>query len=272
MAINNFSTFVDMEKLQYLQDTFATATGMSAVIIDMGGKQVTKPSNQREFCYNYVKQSNTGRRLCEKCEKDGIGTYTCHAGLTEFSENIIVEGETVAKVIGGQTRTGEIDEDVIKQLSTKLDLDMSSLTEIAKKIPVQSEEAVKAASKLLAEIISLYIHSEHYMKHNDKKVAILETEVKNVLEDTNAISTHTEELRHISKRQNILALNASIEAGRAGEAGKGFSVVADQMAVLSKQSSDIYSSITTFAKNIDTSIHKLDNFFGTSNEDEDMMV
>ena len=232
MAISNFSSFVDMEKLQYLQ-------------------------------------SSTGRRLCDKCDKEGMGTYTCHAGLTDFSEPIIIDGETVAKAVGGQVKTAEIDEATIKQLASKLDLDATTLSNAIENIPLVKEEKVVSASKLFAEIVTLFINSEYYMKHNDKKVNILETEVKNVLEDTNAISTHTEELRHISKRQNILALNASIEAGRAGEAGKGFSVVADQMAVLSKQSSDIYSSITTFAKNIDSSIHKLDNFFSKNGDDED---
>lgn len=272
MAISNFSNFVDMEKLQYLQDTFSNATGLSAVIVDMTGKQLTKPSNQNDFCYNYVKQSNTGRRLCDKCDKEGMGTYTCHAGLTDFVEPIIIDGETVAKVLGGQVKTAPLDESAIKQLASKLDLDAGNLTNIINNMPLVKEDTVIASSKLFAEIVTLFINSEYYMKHNDKKVAILETEVKNVLEDTNAISTHTEELRHISKRQNILALNASIEAGRAGEAGKGFSVVADQMAVLSKQSSDIYSSITTFAKNIDSSIHKLDNFFSKTDEDEETMV
>jgi methyl-accepting chemotaxis protein len=194
--------------------------------------------------------------------------YTCHAGLTEFSEPVLINGEVVAKVIGGQVITKEINNESLEQLASKFDIDVHALKDALSKVPTRTEDSVTAASKLLADIITQFINSEYYMTHNEKKVAILETEVKNVLEDTNAISAHTEELRHISKRQNILALNASIEAGRAGEAGKGFSVVADQMADLSKQSSDIYSSITTYAKNIDSSIHKLDSFFNDELVDE----
>ena len=272
MAISNFSKIVDMNKLQKLQDSFANATGLSAVVVDLNGKQLTKPSNQSDYCLNHIRQTNTGRRLCEKCDKEGNGVYTCHAGLTDFSIPIVINGETVAKVLGGQTVTKELSEDELKQIANKYDLDARSLIESYRKIPVNSSESVNDASDLFAQVVTMFISSEYYMNRNDNKLAILETEVKNVLEDTNAISTHTEELRHISKRQNILALNASIEAGRAGEAGKGFSVVADQMAVLSKQSSDIYSSITTFAKNIDSSIHKLDNFFNEDEEDEDLLI
>ena len=233
MAISNFSTFVDMEKLQNLQNAFANSTNLALVIVDANDKQITKPSNPSNVVAS-------GQKLNDKKIK---------ADKADFVENVLFENETVAKVI-------------VEPIKEDVD---SSLDNVALEI-------IKTSTKLFADVVGLFINSEYYVKHNDKRVSILETEVKNVLEDTNAISTHTEELRHISKRQNILALNASIEAGRAGEAGKGFSVVADQMAVLSKQSSDIYSSITTFAKNIDTSIHKLDNFFNDSFDDDNLMV
>ena len=57
-----------------------------------------------------------------------------------------------------------------------------------------------------------------------------------------AANTSTSKIADYSRKQNMLALNASIEAARAGESGRGFAVVATEvqklaegMAVVSKE-------------------------------------
>ena len=58
-------------------------------------------------------------------------------------------------------------------------------------------------------------------------------------------------------KQNILALNASIEAARAGDAGRGFSVVAREVEKLSKESKELNGNISENTERISDLIHNL---------------
>jgi methyl-accepting chemotaxis protein len=84
---------------------------------------------------------------------------------------------------------------------------------------------------------------------------------ENLLQEVNALSSHTEALQRmakdvgdIAKQTNLLALNAAIEAARAGEVGRGFAVVADEVRKLSTLSGETGKKIAETVETVNLAI------------------
>ena len=70
---------------------------------------------------------------------------------------------------------------------------------------------------------------------------------------------------NVTKKTNLLGLNASIEAARAGESGLGFAVVANQITSLSDSTKQSLSQINSVLSTIQTSITDIYDRFQSSN-------
>lgn len=252
---------VDLEELQKMQDMFALATGMAAVTVDLKGNYVTKPSNFTDFCMDYTRKSTLGANRCAKCDAEGEGAYFCHAGLMDFAEPIVVNGEHLGNILGGQVLPKEPDIAQFEAIAEELSIPKEDYIKALKKVTVRSEESIRAASQMLRELVTYLVNFQYALKKDEEKISVLKIELKNMIAHTEDITEKVKELEKISSRQNILSLNASIEAARAGEAGRGFAIVANQMGDLAKDSSKIYSSIIQDAGEIHTSVTNLDSTF-----------
>lgn len=94
--------FMNMNKLQEIQNNFSEATGLAAIAVGKNGEYITEGSNFTDFCMKYTRGSKEGNRRCVKCDNECSGTYFCHAGLMDFSVDIVVNGEKMGAIIGGR--------------------------------------------------------------------------------------------------------------------------------------------------------------------------
>lgn len=253
--------YVELEELQRVQDMFSAATGLAIAISELNGTPITKPSNFTDFCTKYTKKSKEGAARCEKGHASKTGTYQCHAGLMSFTEPIVIGGEHVANIIGGQVRTKEGDTEEIRQIARELDIPEEEYVRAFEKLPIHSEESVRMAAELIKLVLNGLASSGQAVQYDEEKMTILKGEIENMVHKAQDITLKTQDLEKISKRQNILSLNASIEAARAGDAGRGFNIVANQMGELAKSSTTIYASIITDAGAIHTSAMNVEKTF-----------
>lgn len=253
--------FMDLSKLQQIQDDFSNATGLAAIAVGMDGEYLTKGSNFTDFCMKYTRGSQEGMRRCVKCDNECTGTYFCHAGLMDFSVDIVVSGEKVGAIIGGQVLPSPPDEDKFRKIAQELGIDPEQYVQALRKVPVSTEKKIRASANLLGIIVNQLVNLEYFRNTNAGRLSGVQQGVEQSNELIQTINDNTSHLKAIAKKQNILSLNASIEAARSGEAGAGFAVVAKSMQELSSQSAVIYNEIEKSVAEITERISSLVSLF-----------
>lgn len=246
--------FMNLEELQNIQDQFSDSTGLAAIAVDMDGNYITRGSNFTDFCMKYTRGSAEGSKRCIKCDTECSGTYFCHAGLMDFSADILVEGEKVGAVIGGQVLPNKPDEEQFRVIARELGVNEEEYIRALHNVPIRSERMIRASANMLGNIINQLVNLEYFKIRNQKKITIFDREIATSLKSVNDIKSSVESLQKLASMQNILAINASIEAARAGVAGKGFTVVAREFGELSSNSGEVYNEIKDGIKIIERSV------------------
>ncbi len=249
--------FTDMVKFEEIMSNWAKATGLATVAVGADGKYISECYNFTDFCIKLTRGSDEGRRRCEQCDREGKGVYHCHAGLIDFGIDLVVEGEKVGSVIGGQVLPEHPDEEKFAKVARELGIDEDAYLKALDKVNVKTEEAIIASANLLGEVLNNFINAEYSRKYSGKLIESLTTGVADCERLVRDIQQNTADLNRIQQRQNILALNASIEAARAGDAGKGFAVVAKEVGNLSVESRQLNEQISKTIDNISHVVHNM---------------
>ncbi|BAK97398.1 putative methyl-accepting chemotaxis protein [Oscillibacter valericigenes Sjm18-20] len=255
----DINKLIDKKTLQQIQDKFSDATGLAAIAVDMNGNYITEGSNFTEFCMKYTRGSAEGLRRCVKCDNECTGTYYCHAGLMDFSCDLVINGEKVGAIIGGQVLPNEPDEAYFRKIARELGINEDEYIKALHKVPIKNEKSIQASAGLLADVVNLLINLKYIENMNKKKVDVFNSELSSVTSNISSIKTNTSELEDIASMENILSINAMIEASRAGRAGNSFAIVAREMSELSKKSTGAYSKIKDCAEQVTKSVNRMNN-------------
>jgi ligand-binding sensor protein len=249
--------FIDLDSLQKIQDQFSEATGLAAIAVDAEGKYLTKGSNFTDFCMKHTRNNEEGAKRCQKCDTEGSGTYYCHAGLMDFSTDIIINGEKVGAIIGGQVLPGVPDEDKFRTIAKDLGIKEDQYLAALKRVPVRSESMIRASADMLGNVVNQLVNLEYIKTVTEKRNKALDREIDTIENSLNEVTEKTSDLQKVASMEKILSINASIEAARAGDAGVGFAVVAREFGEISKSSGDVYQRIHELIGTINNSVRNL---------------
>lgn len=168
LKINGYlREIVEVPRLQEVVDKFSKATGLAAIVTDVDGVPITRPSNFSRFC-ELVRSTDEGLIGCyrsdglggkEACEQRNLSLYPCHCGLIDMAAPLILEGVYWGAVLCGQVLLEEPSGEKIEQLrnlARRFGVDEDKMELAFRQIEVVSETRIRAAGELL-QIVANYI-------------------------------------------------------------------------------------------------------------------
>lgn len=124
---------------------------------------LTNPSNFIEFCSEYTMSSKIGYKRCEEClhkwvnvvmQKNELVIFKCHANLINFGIPVLINGKTIAVVLGGKLLTEAPDEQYFKTLAKEIEVDEYKYVSEAKKIRIIPQKKFEVIAESLFQIIN----------------------------------------------------------------------------------------------------------------------
>ncbi|MFA9378666.1 MAG: PocR ligand-binding domain-containing protein [Lachnotalea sp.] len=283
---------IDMKVLQYFLDNFALGMNCAAVSVNRVGEEITRPSHYRDFCSKFIHSNSLGDSKCATCHsqmgdesvklgKPYVGS--CHAGLIDFAAPIIIKGEHLGTILGGQILDSAPDKNTISNVAKELNLPEESLWEAATHIDIIPEKNIIAASDVLFTIANTLAQNgynrietellssnlaENFLQISQTVESLAESaqdittnqqvlgeEISGIGAVTKEIANVLQSIKHVAAKTRMIGLNASIEAARIGNDGRGFAVVAKEIQNLSESSKNTAIQITDLTSQINDKIN-----------------
>ncbi len=187
---------IPLEYLQELQDTLAKVARVGAVVMDLHGRHITRPSRFSKFCSmmrsNQQTVSNCEAEAVELGELshryqgsirrpcDNLGVYT-------GSAPIMLDGVHVANWVIGQCLVRRLPDEDVRAFARASGFEEEELLAAYLDLPLTTEEAFDDAVKLLSLFtnnLSLVCHKNYLLQQADKEkaqvIAMLNTVLSNI--------------------------------------------------------------------------------------------
>jgi len=152
-----FEDIFNLTDLQRLQDLFADAWGVAALITRPDGTPITQPGNFTYLCSEFIRKSEKGFRNCQRSDAmlgqhntSGPTIHTClSAGLCGAGASITVGGRHIANWLIGQVRNETQSVEQIIEYAREIGVDETAFREAFLKVPIMPQEKFEQTAHAL---------------------------------------------------------------------------------------------------------------------------
>lgn len=185
---------IPLEDLQEIQDTFAEVANVGAVVVDLQGKHITRPSRFSKLCA-MMRSNPLTEPICKasareignlaRIENRPVHRLCSNMSLCDGSAPIIAEGEHVASwMIGQCITTKRLSDEEVRLFARLNGFEEDVLLEAYREVQETTAEKFNNALKLLSlftKNISQICHKNYQLKKADKEKARVITMLDTIL-------------------------------------------------------------------------------------------
>jgi len=212
----DFTELFNLEEIQRLQDQFAQATGVAALITRLDGTPITQPSNLSSLCI-LIRSTETGKRNCrfsnnEAVHKmaDGSTIYPCLSGeLWEAKAGISVGGRLVANWLIGYIKSNSLHRSSIVDYARLLQIDSKTFFDAYDALPSMTEEKFNHVTQSLTILAGQLSGMAYQNIRQDRLIKTLKKTKESLSQKNNELQSVEEEIR--ATNEELVASNEALE-------------------------------------------------------------
>ena len=167
MDSNNIKTIADVHVLQKIQDTIASATGIS-LFIAQGNEMLTSISNPTMLVSDIIANSEYASDCIDefvidiknKAERfNKYFTAMCSNGIVKIAVPIVIMDRCIGVVLGGDVFASQQSEVALEQAANQLKLNTDRYKEAAKRINIIDTAKINDYCEMISATFNAYINS-----------------------------------------------------------------------------------------------------------------
>lgn len=187
--------------------------------------------------------------------------YKTFNELMDSSNEQISSISTMAEAIKKYVGTVNVLKNILNEQNQRVDRSTNLMTQIAnghdmvllnaKNTTLKTNDNVKSAELSRNKMVRLI----GLTSDMNESINNINNEIHNVYTQSERIEKMLRSINDIANQTNLLALNAAVEAARAGIHGRGFAIVANEVKILAKRTSEMTHDIASVIDEIKTTVN-----------------